>query len=137
MKRNLRPSYTNSFSRKPLLPRRPSATKHRPNTAAHGSAARGLLRVVAMTGGPAWSALSSSPTTCAESWRFPLSVHALLGELITIVRDHRNSGAPQLNCRDYRPIALPRPYITQPLPLLIHLAENPTTTNGNRRRRES
>jgi hypothetical protein len=31
MKRNLRPSYTNSFSRKPLLPRRPSATKHRPN----------------------------------------------------------------------------------------------------------
>jgi hypothetical protein len=32
MKRNLRPSHTNSFSRKPLLPRRPSATKHRPNT---------------------------------------------------------------------------------------------------------
>jgi hypothetical protein len=31
MKRNLRPSHTNSFSRKPLLPRRPSATKHRPN----------------------------------------------------------------------------------------------------------
>ena len=32
MKRDLRPSYTNSFSRKPLLPRRPSATKHRPNS---------------------------------------------------------------------------------------------------------
>ena len=32
MKRNLRPSHTNSFSRKPLLPRRPSATKHRPNS---------------------------------------------------------------------------------------------------------
>jgi hypothetical protein len=32
MKRNLRPSYTNSFSRKPLLSRRPSATKHRPNS---------------------------------------------------------------------------------------------------------
>jgi hypothetical protein len=32
MKRNLRPSHTNSFSREPLLPRRPSATKHRPNT---------------------------------------------------------------------------------------------------------
>jgi hypothetical protein len=32
VKRNLRPSYTNSFSRKSLLPRRPSATKHRPNT---------------------------------------------------------------------------------------------------------
>jgi hypothetical protein len=32
MNRDLRPSYTNSFSRKPLLPRRPSATKHRPNT---------------------------------------------------------------------------------------------------------
>jgi hypothetical protein len=32
VKRNLRPSYRNSFSRKPLLPRRPSATKHRPNT---------------------------------------------------------------------------------------------------------
>jgi hypothetical protein len=31
MKRNLRSSHTNSFSRKPLLPRRPSATKHRPN----------------------------------------------------------------------------------------------------------
>jgi hypothetical protein len=31
MKRNLRPSYTDSFSRKTLLPRRPSATKHRPN----------------------------------------------------------------------------------------------------------
>jgi hypothetical protein len=31
MKRDLRPSYTNSFSRRPLLPRRPSATKHRPN----------------------------------------------------------------------------------------------------------
>jgi hypothetical protein len=31
MKRNLRPSYANSFNRKPLLPRRPSATKHRPN----------------------------------------------------------------------------------------------------------
>ena len=32
MKRNLRPSHTNSFSQKPLLPRRPSATKHRPNS---------------------------------------------------------------------------------------------------------
>jgi hypothetical protein len=32
VKRNLRPSYTNSFSRKPLLPSRPSATKHRPNS---------------------------------------------------------------------------------------------------------
>jgi hypothetical protein len=31
MKRDLRPSYTNSFSRRSLLPRRPSATKHRPN----------------------------------------------------------------------------------------------------------
>jgi hypothetical protein len=31
MKRNLRPSHTNSFSRKALLPRRPSATKHRAN----------------------------------------------------------------------------------------------------------
>jgi hypothetical protein len=31
MKKNLRPSYTNSFSRRPLLPIRPSATKHRPN----------------------------------------------------------------------------------------------------------
>jgi hypothetical protein len=31
MKRNLRPSYTNSFSRRLLLPKRPSATKHRPN----------------------------------------------------------------------------------------------------------
>jgi hypothetical protein len=35
MKRNLRPSYTNSFSRRLLLPKRPSATKHRPNTAGH------------------------------------------------------------------------------------------------------
>jgi hypothetical protein len=32
MKRNLRSSYTNNISRKPLLSRRPSATKHRPNT---------------------------------------------------------------------------------------------------------
>jgi hypothetical protein len=32
MKRNLRPSHTNSFSRKPLLPTRPSATKHSPNS---------------------------------------------------------------------------------------------------------
>jgi hypothetical protein len=32
MKRNLRPSHTGSFSRKPLLPRRPSKTKHRPNS---------------------------------------------------------------------------------------------------------
>ena len=32
MKRNLRSSHTNSFSRKPLLPTRPSATKHRPNS---------------------------------------------------------------------------------------------------------
>jgi hypothetical protein len=31
MKRNLRPSHTNNFSRKPLLPTRPSATKHSPN----------------------------------------------------------------------------------------------------------
>jgi hypothetical protein len=31
MKRDLRPSYTNSFSRRSLLPRRPLATKHRPN----------------------------------------------------------------------------------------------------------
>jgi hypothetical protein len=31
-KRNLRSSHTNSFSRKLLLPSRPSATKHRPNT---------------------------------------------------------------------------------------------------------
>jgi hypothetical protein len=31
MKRNLRSSHTNSFSRKPLLPTRPSATKHSPN----------------------------------------------------------------------------------------------------------
>jgi hypothetical protein len=31
MKRNLRPSHTNSFSREPRLPRRPSATKHIPN----------------------------------------------------------------------------------------------------------
>jgi hypothetical protein len=31
MKRDIRPSYTNSFSRRSLLPRRPSATKHRPN----------------------------------------------------------------------------------------------------------
>ena len=34
MKRKLRPSHISSFSRKPLLPRRPSATKHRPNTIA-------------------------------------------------------------------------------------------------------
>jgi hypothetical protein len=39
--------------------------------AAHGSTMRGLLRAEAMTDGPAWSVLSSSPTTCAESWRFP------------------------------------------------------------------
>jgi hypothetical protein len=32
MERNLRLSHTNSFSRKPLLPWRPSATKHRPNS---------------------------------------------------------------------------------------------------------
>jgi hypothetical protein len=32
MKRNLRSFHTNSFSRKPLLPTRPSATKHSPNT---------------------------------------------------------------------------------------------------------
>jgi hypothetical protein len=32
MKRNLRSSHTNSFSRKPLLPTRPSATKHSPNS---------------------------------------------------------------------------------------------------------
>ena len=32
MKRNLRSSHTNSFSRKLLLPTRPSATKHRPNS---------------------------------------------------------------------------------------------------------
>jgi hypothetical protein len=32
MKRNLRSSHTNSFSRKLLLPTRPSATKHSPNT---------------------------------------------------------------------------------------------------------
>jgi hypothetical protein len=31
MKGNLRPSYANSFSRRLLLPKRPSATKHRPN----------------------------------------------------------------------------------------------------------
>jgi hypothetical protein len=31
MKRNLRPSYANSFSRRPLLPIKPSATKHGPN----------------------------------------------------------------------------------------------------------
>jgi hypothetical protein len=31
MKRNLRPSYTNSISRRPLFPIRPSATKHGPN----------------------------------------------------------------------------------------------------------
>jgi transposase InsO family protein len=34
MKRNLRSSHTNSFSRKLLLPTRPSATKHSPNTKA-------------------------------------------------------------------------------------------------------
>jgi hypothetical protein len=39
MKRNLRPSYTNSFSRRPLLPIGPSATKHRPNRELH----RGVL----------------------------------------------------------------------------------------------
>ena len=32
MKRNLRSSHTNSFSRKLLLPTRPSATKHSPNS---------------------------------------------------------------------------------------------------------
>jgi hypothetical protein len=32
MIRNLQPSHTTSFSRKPLLPERPSATKHRPNS---------------------------------------------------------------------------------------------------------
>jgi hypothetical protein len=32
MKRNLRSSHTNNFSRKLLLPTRPSATKHSPNT---------------------------------------------------------------------------------------------------------
>jgi hypothetical protein len=32
MKKNLRPSHTSSFSQKPLLPRRPSAPKHRPNS---------------------------------------------------------------------------------------------------------
>jgi hypothetical protein len=32
MKRNLRSFHTNSFSRKPLLPTRPSATKHSPNS---------------------------------------------------------------------------------------------------------
>jgi hypothetical protein len=42
MKRNLRPSYTNSFSRKPLLPRRPSATKHRPNTNRTGARGKGI-----------------------------------------------------------------------------------------------
>jgi hypothetical protein len=31
MKRNLRSSHSNSFSRKLLLPTRPSATKHSPN----------------------------------------------------------------------------------------------------------
>jgi hypothetical protein len=31
MKRNLRSSHTNNFSRKLLLPTRPSATKHSPN----------------------------------------------------------------------------------------------------------
>jgi hypothetical protein len=38
MKRNLRPSHTNSFSRKPLLPTRPSATKHSPITSEGGNA---------------------------------------------------------------------------------------------------
>jgi hypothetical protein len=32
MKRNLRPSHTNSFIWKPLLPTRPSTTKHSPNS---------------------------------------------------------------------------------------------------------
>jgi hypothetical protein len=46
VKRNLRPSYINIFSRKPLLPRRPSATKHRPNrggSAWSGAGARGRV----------------------------------------------------------------------------------------------
>jgi hypothetical protein len=38
MKRNLRPSHTNSFSRKQLLPTRPSATKHSPNNSPFGGA---------------------------------------------------------------------------------------------------
>jgi hypothetical protein len=37
MKRNLRPSHTNSFSQKPLLSTRPSATKHSPNNLLPGT----------------------------------------------------------------------------------------------------
>jgi hypothetical protein len=37
MKRNLRSSHTNSFSRKLLLPTRPSATKHSPNRKEKGA----------------------------------------------------------------------------------------------------
>jgi hypothetical protein len=37
MKRNLRSSHTNSFSRKLLLPTRPSATKHSPNSCSQRS----------------------------------------------------------------------------------------------------
>jgi hypothetical protein len=36
MKRNLRSSHTNNFSRKLLLPTRPSATKHSPNISVGG-----------------------------------------------------------------------------------------------------
>ena len=62
-------------------------------------------------------------------------MQALLGELITIVCDHRNPGAPQLNCRDSRPIASPRPYITQPPPLPYPSSREPShhqTVDGKR-----
>jgi hypothetical protein len=45
MKRNLRPSHTNSFSRKPLLPTRPSATKHSPDIL-HSQIGRNVLTYV-------------------------------------------------------------------------------------------
>jgi hypothetical protein len=56
MKRNLRLSHTNSFSRKLLLPTRPSATKHNPNSTKwvfrnkqdeHGVVTRNKARLVA------------------------------------------------------------------------------------------
>jgi hypothetical protein len=47
MKRNLRSSHPNSFSRKPLLPTRPSATKHSPNN--NGSTIRTTYFIIRIT----------------------------------------------------------------------------------------
>jgi hypothetical protein len=47
------------------------------------------------------------------------------------VRDHRNPGAPQLNCRDSRPIESPRPYITQLLPLPYPSSREPSTPSSS------